>query len=174
MPIDVLNASLKASVSWNAQKTMTGIDYQPSVNASSFGSTRSVSTSLASTAAGGGNQVISFIQSIAGGANVTVDLQAVANIFGVVASLARLKGILFRLLSAADDATNGTAASQVTIGNAATNPHALYMGAGTHTTVLKNGEFICWGTSQAAGLLVSGTAKAVLITNNDGAVAAKV
>lgn len=174
MAIDSLTASLKAAVAWTAQDSLTGTDYSPNVNQTGFSTTRSIASATASNAAGGGNEVVSFIQSIAAGGDVTLDLEAVANIFGTTVDLVRLKGVLIRLLSTTDDSTNGTAASSVTIGNATANQQTLWMDAATDTFTLKNGEFIAWATSQAAGLTVDATHSDLKIVNNDGAVIAKV
>ena len=175
--ITTLTASLTATASWNAAGSKTGTDYANAVPVSNsgFSTKQSVATTIANASAGGGNQFISNIVTIAGGGSTTIDLTSLTDILGQTGvSLARYKGILFRLLSVADDATNGTACSGVTIGNNAANDINNWYGGATGTLTLGNGEHTQWASPSAAGKVVDGTHKIIKIANNDGAVTAAV
>ncbi len=175
MPLDSLTSSISAGLTIDARKNITGADYQPIQNNTTITKRVALGTAVANGVAGGADSLVSFIQSIAASGTATIDLRALTDILNQGAQVwARLKGLLIRLLSVADDATNGTAATQVVIGNAAMNANTLFLGAAAHTIVLKNGCFVAWGDPGAAGNTVSAAAKDVLITNSDAGVAAKV
>lgn len=133
-------------------------------------------TAAANNAAGGADQLLSQTISIAASGTNTIDLTAFTDILQrATQSFARVKYIEFWLMTAADDtATPGTAASQVTIGAAGSNPFVMELGGTTPTKILKNGDFCVYGTRSAAGLTVSGTNKNILITNNDASLTAVV
>ena len=161
-------------------------NYAPSKNGPSSGITfpanglsntltKKISYVLGGNVAGGVNEVALNIVTIAASGNTTLDLTSLTDVLGFASvALVRVKAFFFWLLSAADDSVNGTACSGVTVGNAATNANLLNMGGTTPTFTLGNGEVWAWGTGKAAGLTVDATHKNVLITNNDGAVAAAV
>lgn len=110
------------------------------------------------------------VYSIAGGGTQTIDLRSLTLLDGRTAqALARYKFLAFALLSTAQ---GGTACSGVSVGDAATNAHALFLSDATAPFVLDNGDFILHGKTGAAGEVVDATHKDVLVTNNDGAVAA--
>lgn len=162
---------------WQASAARTGSDYASVTNQGSISTpVVTVSKSIANATAGGGDSLASFIQSVPAAGTATIDLQALTDVLERSShSFARLKYVEFRLLSVEDDATNGTACSGVTIGDAGSNPNKLFFTAAADMTCdLGNSDFIIWGTKRAAGNTVGGSTKNVLITNNDGAVAAKV
>ena len=129
-------------------------------------------TAIANASVGGSDQMISKIYTATASGTASIDLTTFTDVLERSAgSFARIKYIEFWLLSTTDDTTNGTACSSVSIGNAASNANVLYMGGATETTKLYNGDIICYASRKAAGLTVDSTHKAILVTNNDGAVA---
>lgn len=175
MPIDTLTASVGLTINWTAQDNLTGTDYGSVENSSTIQKKLSVAATVANAVAGGADEVVSYLLTIAGGGSADVDLTDLTNVLQQAASFARLKQIIIRLLSTTDDNTNGTAATSITVGNASANGAALFMGAVTHTITIPNGGFIAFGTPAAAGLVITAsTADILKIANNDGSVAAKV
>jgi hypothetical protein len=174
--LDDLAFTFSPSRTWSASANKTGTDYNPVKNQGAIQApTVQIKKSIANAAVGGGDMLVSKIYSIAGGGNTVIDLTSLTDVLERSGgSFARLKYVEFRLLSTADDATNGTAATSVTIGNAAADGNTLFMDAAADTFTLLNGDFIIWGTRQAAGKAVASGTKNVKILNNDGAVAAKV
>lgn len=169
-----LTFNFKSSRIWDAKVAKTGALFDKiSAPGNLTTPTITIKHSTPNATAGGGDSLASFILSLAGGATVDIDLQALTDVANRTGhSLARFKYIEFWLLGTADDATNGTACSGVTIGNAASNAHQLFLGSDTHTFTLGNGEFVIWATRSAAGKVVDGSNKAVKVLNNDGSVAA--
>jgi hypothetical protein len=178
VPIDTLTVTLTSKRTLTAEDNVTGfatplrIQLQPSKAVS-------YSSAVANNAAGGADLCAEFIVSVAGGGTATIDLQSVTDLLQTAAqSFARIKSIRFHLLSstldAGDDATNGTACSSVTIGDAATNANAMFLGAQDQTVTLPNGADIEYRDPGATGITVDGTHSDILITNNDGSVTAKV
>lgn len=175
MAIGTLDGHLKMELQISAQQSLTGTDYSPLSNNSTITKKADFGTDAANAAAEGADQVISFVQSVAAGGNTTIDLQAVTNILQQSAqSFTRIKQLLFRLLSVADDATNGTNASSVSIGNGGANGTSLFMGNSAQTFTIPNGGAVGYLGNQTAGLGVNATTKDLFILNNDGAVIAKV
>lgn len=171
-PLDSLTSSWSFNFSITASKNVTGTNFAAVSAADNI--TKSYSFTVG-VAAGQCNQYYRQVHVITASGTATIDLTNFTNSANQSASsFARVKAIRFRLLTAADDATNGTAASQVTIGNAGSNPFPMFLGAGTHTIVLKNGDSVQYADSSAGGIAVSGSAKNILITNNDAAVSAAV
>lgn len=173
--LDGLTFQFSASRQITAEVSKTGSNYQPiKINPVLTTPKISIKSSVANAAVGGGDTALSAVYSITGGGTASIDLTTFTDIMERSGgSFARIKYIEFFLLGTADDAEIGTAASSVTIGNAASNANAMFLGDQAHEIVLQNGEFCCWGTRKAAGLTVDSTHKAVLITNNDGSVTAK-
>lgn len=182
MALDSLTSQLSVSMNWTAQKNIAGsTDYSPNQNNTTITKKSSVGTAAANAAVGGGDELASWVQTIAGGGTATVDLSSLTNILQTTAiSLARVKGIMIRLLSTTDDATNGTACTHIVVGNAASNAWTSQSGgrgwltSSTHTFDIGNGGAVAFLFPTAAGVLVDGTHKNILITNGDGSVSAKV
>lgn len=181
MALDSLTGcSIAVSLNWTAAKNITGTDYAPINNASNVRKSCSLGTAAANAAAGGADELASFIQSIAASGSATIDLTSFTDILNIAASsFVRVKAILIRLMSVADDAAVGTACSGITIGNAASNQFISQSGTGwlsTATSVIDvpGGGFIAFGVANAAGVAVDGTHKSLKVLNLDGAVAAKV
>lgn len=173
--LDGLTFQFSASRQITAEVNKTGSNYQSiKVNPVLTTPKISIKKTVANAAAGGGDTVLSSVFSITGGGTATIDLSSFTDIMERSGgSFARIKYIEFFLLGTADDASVGTAASSVTIGNAASNANAMFLGDQAHEVVLQNGDFICYGSRKAAGITVDGTHKSILITNNDGSVTAK-
>lgn len=122
------------------------------------------------------NQPLTTTVSIAGGATNNFDLaSSLTNVVGdASATLTGIKHILIELISVAQDATNGTACTGITIGNHATAAWAAPFGA-TGTYAIKNGGYWAHEEPTAGGVVVTQTtADLIKIVNNDGAVAAYV
>ena len=173
-----LTFSFNPQLSWNAVVTNTGADYANSSPKSQGGinlPTISYASTTANAAVGGADEFISFVQTVNASSSVTIDLTALTDILKQSSvSLARVKFMMFRLLSAADDATNGTAASSITVGNNASNDFLGWLAGTTPTFSVSNGGCVLFSEPSAGGKTVDGTHKILKITNNDAGVAAKV
>ena len=176
--ISSLSGSFSNSVRWSASNNITA--QQPLTQGDSVSTSYEFGTANANGAVGGADELVSFLQVIAPGGTATINLQSVTNIMqqaGV--ALARLKGYKIRLLAAsgkgAVDSVNGTACSSISVGNAPSNGNTLELGAAAQTfTVRSGGSHQHFDPSAAGFVTVSPTTKSVLITNNDGDVAAAV
>ncbi len=180
MAISSLAAGFKITANWSAGNSLTGSDYAQTQNATAITKTLSIGTTAANAAVGGGDELYSAVTSLAGGASASIDLTSVTDILATAAtSFARVKAILIRVLSTTDDSVIGTAASGAMIDGTVANALLSASGSGwlkaaTSTFDIPNGGFIAFGTPSATGVLVSGGAKVIKVTNNDGAVTAKV
>lgn len=170
--LDTLTASIKTTIVWSGEISITGTDYNSLSNSGSISKTVAVASTTANAVAGGGDQFISYILTIAASGTSTVDLTALTNILQQSATLARIKGVVLRLLSTTDDATNGTNCSNVTIGNAASNAQKLFLDAATDTFTMKNGGCLSYADPSAAGFVVDASNKNLKIVNNDSSNAA--
>lgn len=164
--IDTLDVTFKTTMTWSAQNAITGTDYAPITNPGNVSVSERWLDTTSVTAAGGADQLVSYIVTIAGGGNTTLDVSALTNILGASATMARLKGWQFRLLSTEDDATNGTNCSGVTIGNAAANQQSLNM-ATNNVFTLYNGDFQMYGGPRTAGFTVDASNRNIFINNDD-------
>lgn len=117
--------------------------------------------------AAGINEVSSNVLSIPANTSTTLNLQSIGDVMGRTISYVRLKNYMFRLLTAAQDSTNGTACSSITIGNSASFPNGLAFGGVTNTQTINNGGGIMYDDPGATGIAVSVTANNVKIVNND-------
>lgn len=118
------------------------------------------------------NLIATIISSIVASGNATLNLNSITDIRGQTVNFTRIKGWMLWLLSATDDTvTPGSAASSVTVGNAAT-PFPFNLGVATNTFTIENGECVTRHTQSAAGVLTSG-ANNVKIVNNDAGLTAK-
>lgn len=164
------------SLNWQVSNLITG--HQPYQQGDNVSTSYQFGTDNENNAVGGADEVVSFLQAIAPGGSVTIDLKSVTNILqqsGV--ALARLKGYKIRLLTSgtkgAVDSVNGTLCSSIKVGGGA-NACTLNMNAAGELTVNNGGSQQYFDPSAAGFVLVSPTTKNVLITNNDGSVAATV
>lgn len=169
MAISTISGSVTVQFNCTAQQNLpaSSLQLQPAANSNTVGKKQAFKTGT------GVNQATdAFLQfvTIAPSGSATVSLQALTDILqytGLV--LTKLKSIQLWLLSIADDATNGTNCSSVTVGNAASNPHPLFMTSGTMTFPLLNGQAIGTPFPIAAGIPVTGSQLNIFIQNNDGA-----
>jgi len=181
-PLTTINATAAAQFKWNASQTLANAAANDQGMILQDGVTK---TSNYNQAAGAGanavNQGMRRIYSIAGGANLTIDLSAafvnLAN--NPTATFARIKGFLIRVLSAADDSVNGTAAVSILCGNAGGNDwvvqgNATGLAGATSQYQVKNGAWFGFASDDATGTPVDATHKLLKIVNNDGAVAVAV
>lgn len=176
--ISTLNGTINDSIGWNASNNITA--QQPYTQGDAVATGYSFGTANANAAVGGADELVSFLQTIAPGGSATIDLQSITNILqqtGV--ALVRLKGYKIRLLSSgtvgAVDSVNGTLCSSVTVGNAGSAPNPLELEDATYRYRIKNGGSHQHFDPSAAGFVaVSPSSRNILITNNDGSVAAAV
>src|SRR5438067_880364 len=134
MSISSVTATFSVGVSYQAQGAAPGSQYQPTTARGN--PKKNVAFTTGTSAAAKVNELASKIFSVAAGATATIDLRSLLDVLGQTVTLVRVKGLLFQLLSTADDPVNGTACGGVTVGNAGSSPHALFLGATTHTLVL--------------------------------------
>ncbi len=186
MAISSLAATVAASIGWTAANTLTGSDYSQNQNATTLRKQLNLGTSAANAAVGGADELYSAITSLAFGASASIDLTALVDILqtsGV--SLARVKAIMIRVLSATDDTTIGTAATPLLIDNTVTNALSSQSSAGWFANAaegaangsrfhIATGGALLWMTPSATGLVVDGTHKLIKFTNSDGALTMKV
>lgn len=159
-----MSAGFNASATKNAPSSglnLPGTTNSPTVNFK-------VPIVLGGNLANGANECWQLILTAAASGSVTLNLQSLTDLLNASGvALARVKAFLFCLLGTSEDSVNGTACSQVTIGNAGTNPNQLDLGGTTMTRTLLNGDVTMYASRQAAGRTVSGTACNVLLQNND-------
>ena len=176
--IGSLSGAFSDSVRWSASNSI--VAQQPLFQSDNVQTDYNFGTANANNKSGGADELVSFLQVIGPGGSATINLQSITNILQQVGiALARVKGYKMRLLAAsgngAIDAVNGTACSSITVGNAASNTNTLEMGAAAHTyTINSGGSHQHFDPSAAGFSLVTGVARNVLVTNNDGIVAAAV
>jgi hypothetical protein len=164
---------LQITFGWTAQINgpTSSISYNPTVNQNSLNPKTSYTTGSGS---GQCNEGTSTILSIAANGSANLDLTNLTDFVGATGvTLARIKAYFFRLLSAAQDAVNGTPCASITVGNGG-NPNPLNLSSGTYTFQINNGAQAAWSDPGATGIVVSGTAKIVKIVNNDGTYAAAI
>lgn len=176
--ITTLGGSISDSIRWNASNSI--VAHQPYLQGDNVATNYTFGTAQANGVSGGADEIVSFLQVIAPGGSATINLQSITNILQQVGiALARVKGYKIRLLAAsgngAVDSVNGTTCTSIQVGNAASNPHPLELGSTTTTYRINNGGSHQHFDPSAAGFaVITPAARNVLITNNDGAVAAAV
>ncbi len=173
MAVSALSGFAQVAMNWNLQENLpaSGLNLPAVQNSSAFNF--KIPYSTGGNVANGANEFIGMFQAIAASGSATIDLTNLTDILQYTAvNLARFKGILFCLLSPTQDTTNGTLASSVTIGNAASNANLMFMNSTTPTFKLNNGDFIEYATGIAAGIVVDSTHKSLKILNNDAVLAA--
>jgi hypothetical protein len=161
-----VSATFSMGVSYQAQGAAPGSQYQPTT--AQGNPKKNIAFKTGTTTSGQINEVASAIFTIAGSGTHTVDLQSLLDVLGQTVVLVRVKGLLFQLLSTADDSVNGTACSGVTIGAAGSDPFVGFLGGTNPTLTLGNGEALGWLSPSANGLPITSSTENVLITNNDG------
>lgn len=178
MALDSLDFKIRLGLNWTATVNITGLS-NPNTNNNNPTKQISIGTAANNNAVGGGDSLYATLLSIGASGSATIDLQAFSDVLGQSAqSLARIKFFYAHLLSDTLDAepfkSLGTACSGVTIGNSGVNGHQLWLGADAETFTLAGGDAAFFGSPQAAGKTVDASNKDVLVTNDDGAVTAKV
>jgi hypothetical protein len=186
MALDSLTFKATVGLSITAQKNITGSDYSPIQNTSTITKAVNLGTSSGNATAGGADECASFIQSIAASGSASIDLTSLTDFLAATGvSLARVKSITIRLLSAADDSAVGTAAGSITIDNTVTNALSSQSNSGWFSNAaegaangskftIPNGAYLSFGVANAAGVVVDSTHKLIKVTNNDGSLSAKV
>lgn len=172
MGYDSFSGKLGVTVTWNPQNNGPTASYGTVQAPTTLA--KSITYVKGGNLANGVNVVYSALLTIAASGSTTIDLTSITEVLGSSKAFARIKAVIIQLLSTADDSTNGSACSGITVGNAASTPNKLFMHAGTDTFDLANGDIIAWGTGAAAGIVVDSSNKGIKIVNNDGAVGAKV
>ncbi len=121
MGIGVLTGTLKTTFQYQGQNQQTGAVYSPLTSSTTISSSLPIASTVANNASGGGDEAFSFQQGIIAGGKATLDLTAMTNIMQQAAvTIARLKAMQIRLLSAANDPTINpapTATSTITVTN---------------------------------------------------------
>jgi len=183
--LTTLSATAAASLSWTATKSLTGTAYSAIANASTLRTSFGLGTTVANAVVGGADELASFITSIPASSSASIDTTAVTDILNqAAASFARLKLLMIRLLSVSLDATNGTAASSITLDNTVVNALSAQSNSGWFNNgaegavggskfTIPSGGVLFFGTPAAAGILVDATHKIIRLTNNDTSLAAK-
>ncbi len=197
MALSTLAGTINSIFQWTATLARTGLNYAPVTVPDNFAKAMKFGTAAANAALtngiAGADEVVSKIYVITSSGNASIDLTSLTDVVGQTAiTLARIKGICIRLLSVADDATNGTAATSVTIDNTVTNAlHAQShsgwfdnaneglatggMGDATGSKItIPSGGMLLYALPNAAGVVVDSTHKIIKVVNNDGGVSAAV
>lgn len=137
--ISSITATMVAQWRWTCLQNLTGAAYNPNAQASSILKSYSFGTANANGSSGGGDELFSFQQPVAGGGSATINLNNMTNLMQVSGvAIARVKGWMFQLLSATDDPTITTpVASAVTLTNIgpATPAPLDFQNGGTGLTV---------------------------------------
>ncbi len=174
MAISSLTVTTNQTQRWNAQNTSTG-SIAPIVNGSQNNAQQTYGTAAANAALGGADEYFNFLITLAASASSTLDLTTMTNVLNQASvSIARIKAYQFQLLSVAQDATNGTACSSVTIGNAVSNAQLFNLGGTTPTFTVYTGGAWSYQDERAGGFTVDGSHNNLKFLNNDGAVAAAI
>jgi hypothetical protein len=171
MAISNVSATFSVGISYQAQGAAPGSQYQPTT--AQGNPKKNIAFKTGTTTAGQVNEIASKIFAIAASGTTTISLQSLTDVLGQTVNLVRVKGLLFQLLSTADDSVNGTACSGVTLN--ATPPSHPFLGflGGTNPTItLGNGEALAWLSPSANGTGVSGSAYQIEVTNLDSTNAA--
>lgn len=112
-----LTGSMSASFSWNASVALTGSAYNPTNNTSSIIKRQAFGTSASNTASGGCDECFSFQQGVSAASSATISLVAMTDLLQRASStIARIKGIMIRVLSAEDDSTISPAPTATSVG----------------------------------------------------------
>ncbi len=182
MALSSLSVTPQNNLSWTAQNNLTGSNYNPITNSGRITKQVAYGTSIANAAAGGANEFISYLISLAAAANTTVNLQAVTDILNTAnVNLARIKGYEIRLLSTSDDATYGTNCTSIRWGGAAATPQQFNLTttdavntANTAAFTVYKGGTVQYFDQTAGGFTNDNTARSLFFLNLDATNAAKV
>lgn len=182
--LDSLTAFFSYVLNWNAAKNVTGTKAITSQD--TWTKKAGYSTAIANATQGGANEQVALTQTVSASSSVSIDLTSLTDVVGTGSVTgARVKAIVLHLLSATDDTVLGTAAASVTIDNTVTNAlsaqshsgwfdNAAEGAANGSKFTIPNGGWLAFGTDNAGGVIIDSTHKVAKLTNNDGALAAKV
>ena len=180
-PITNLTGVFAANVGLTISQTLSSVSSSLASLSMNPNITGTAKFTSVGTGANQVNQAASKIYSIAASSSTTIDMSAaITNLVNnSTATFARVKVIMIRLLSTTDDATNGTLAASITVGNAASNQFISQSGSGflssaTSTEDIPNGGGRAFWCSNANGVVIDGTHKNLKIANNDAGLAAAV
>lgn len=178
MAVTLTSAGLTIQLSWNVSASNTGAP--ATTNAGSWNPKLSYTNG---STAGKATDYIQVINTLGNAANTTYDLTTTfADLVGTTGiSMATVRTFLIWLLSTGqtgpDASTVGTAASSITMGNAASAQAftaatpAGVLGASTDTLNVPNGGFICFGVANAGGFTAGASYKNLKVLNNDSVTA---
>jgi hypothetical protein len=172
--ISTVNAKIATNLNWQAGNNLTGSAYGQVQESAVLAKAYNFGTANANGASGGGDEVFSFQQTIAGGGSVTINLNNMTNVLqqaGV--SIARIKALQIRLLSTSDDSTiTAPAASQITVTNNGPQlPNPLDFGnggSGLTLTLTTAGTAITGVAIGAAGTGYPPSSSFVVTANESG------
>lgn len=163
-------ATLSTSVSFNASETVT-----PQGTASTSTLATVTNTQIKSwgdqladgTSSGQIDTVIVQERTLNASASEELNLYdgSLSDINGVSAGLQTVKRVIIYQIANPD---GSTASSGMTIGNAGTNPNALWFGATGHTAAVNGLAGVPFMQGDDAGKTVSAGAAALKVLNNDG------
>ncbi len=180
MAISSLTFSANISTQWTAANNLTGSDYSPTTNPTSFSKKISLGTTVANSASTGSDEVYSAITTVTTSNTATLNLQSITDIMQTTGvTLVRVKSIMIRNLSTTDDSVNGGGATSITVGTSVANGLQSNGGKGWFSNPasamdVANGDVIYWGTTGTTGVSVTATNSILKITNNDAVNTAKV
>lgn len=151
-------AAISSEFRGSCGNNLTGAVYNQVSNSLDIRKSQSYSTSVGNTTTGGADEIFSFQQSISAGSSFSLDLTAMTNLLQQASvSLARIKAIHIRLLSASDDSTINpapVATSTVTVTNiniAVPNPFDFGNGGSGATVALTAGAGAVTAVALGAG-----------------------
>jgi hypothetical protein len=112
------------------------------------------------TGANSADRIYHAQPTVAASGNTTIDLAgSVTDIFGATVTFARVRGLI---VAASSANTNN-----VIVGNAASNGFITWVGAATHTVIVRPGGFLALGAPDATAYTVTaGTGDLLLFTNS--------
>jgi hypothetical protein len=173
MAITSLSVTAFQGQSWNAAGPAAGADYNPTTNASKINKQQSLgnTTGANNTQLGGADEFVSYLITIAGSGNATVNLKGLTDILGNACSFARIKEYCIRLLSPTDDPVNGTNCSSISWGNAPSDQQNFNLSANGSMTVFNGGGSTYFDQSNG-GMTVGSSTNDVLLINRDAGNAA--
>ncbi len=180
MALSSLTFSTNISTQWTAANNITGSDYSPTTNPTTFAKKISLGTTVANSASGGSDEIYSAITTVTTSNTATLNLQSITDIMSTTGvTLIRAKSILIRNLSTTDDPVSGGGASSITVGTSVANGLQSSGGKGWFSNPasafdIANGDLLYWGTTGTTGVSITTTNNLIKITNNDAVNNAKV
>src|SRR5208283_2018011 len=144
-----------SNASWNASVNEPAFT-NPLSNVNSLSKKITLGNSVTNTTAGGADELYASLLTPAASGAVTLTLSSLVDACGQTGlSFARVKYLRVHLLSVADDSVNGTAASSITVGNAASHSCAMFLGGTTQTFTVNNGGVIAYGDPGGTGIAIT-------------------